>query len=929
MTSPQTNFGILTTDERLIVRSWDAWLADITHIPAAAAVGQALTALVPDLAARRLLGAFERVLEYGAVEVLAPALHRYLIPCLPRSPTPHFDHMQQFATIAPLRQEARIVGVMVTIEDVTARLQEELTLAQALASPDENERLRAAETLADASSNEWRTPLLGALADPSWRVRRLAASGLARLANHETIIALMRTLRTQYDDPGVLNSALQILVMSDIDTTTPLIELLDDPDPDLRMTAALALGQQRQSRAIPHLIAALQDSNINVRYHAIESLGQLRARPAVPALTALLDSSDGPPDFFLAFPALDALLHIGDPSIVPYLLPLLQDELLATPAAEALGELGGAEAAAPLAQALDSGSLPAPAAARALARLYDRFQAAYEEGAFIADLARRAIAPAGMTALLAALPAASHDDLRSLALTLGWLEGAAVERALTRLLGQPTARREVIEALVRHGPRVIDLLTEQLAADDLDTRQAAIIALGRIGDERAVPALVRQLHETPTLITVAAGALAKIGDRNAFGALLTQMGHPDAGVRQAIVSALNSLGHPHMDIEMVRCLQDSNPLVREAAVKISGYFGYPLCADLLLAACDDPDLNVRRAALEHIPYLEDDRILPLLLRTLRDPSGQVRAASARALAQVEGSAAWQPLLTALRDRDPWVRYYAARSLGRHALPEALPELARLAQDDPAPHVCAAAIEALGSIGGARVVAILAPLAEAYAADLARAALDALGRVSHPAALPPLLSALASPHPARQLGAVRALALRGGSEAVEALHAAATGQDVPNRLADPLSPIPARTPEIIEAAIQALAQLATPDALAALVALTADPARRESCVAALAQTGENHAELIARGLADAQVTVRCAVVDALARIKRPHASQLLSAALDDPEAVVRLAAVQALHQLGSRRAERQLALLAHSDPDPLVRRAAQAALQRKT
>ncbi|MDQ1301630.1 MAG: hypothetical protein QG637_1552, partial [Chloroflexota bacterium] len=762
MAPPDNTLGIFTTDERLVIRSWDAWLTQATAIPPAAALGQPLTAVAPDLAARRLLDRFQRVIDYGTVEVLAPAFHHFLIRCPPGAPSPRFAQMQQRVTIAPLREDMRVIGVIVTIEDVTARLDREHELAEALTSPDEGTRLRAAEAL----SREAESPaaLLDVLGDTSWRVRRAAADGLARHAGDDTVTALLRTLRSQYDNLSVLNSALQVLAMSDVDTVTPLIGLLDDTDANLRMYAALALGQQHERRAIPSLIAALQDPDLNVRYHAIESLGQLRAGEAAGALAALLQTAD----FFMAFPALDALVRIGDPVVAPQIAPLLGDDLLAAPAAEALGQLGGEEIVAPLARALGLGHAPAAVVARALASLHDRYQTAYGEGAHIADLARQAIQPAGMKALLDVLAEAASDDLRSLALVLGWLEGAAVERALTRLLGQPTARKAVIEALARHGPSVIEFLTEQLDAADIETRQAAIIALGRIGDAGAVPALMRMLGAGSELAIVTAGALAKIGDRRAFEALLALLGHADASVRQAIVSALNSLGHPDMAAAMVGRLRDPDPLVRESAVKIAGYFGYDECVELLLAACADPDLNVRRVALEHIPYLDDKRIFDILLDALRQPPALVRAAAARGLAQVEGTRAMQPLIAALDDRDAWVRYYAARSLGRHAFPDALPALARLAQTDPANHVRAAAIEALGRIGGARVVSILAPLAEADDRDLARAALSALGAVRHPDALPLLLNALRAPLPARQLDAVRALAERGGAGAAGAL-----------------------------------------------------------------------------------------------------------------------------------------------------------------
>ena len=70
-----------------------------------------------------------------------------------------------------------------------------------------------------------------------------------------------------------------------------------------------------------------------------------------------------------------------------------------------------------------------------------------------------------------------------------------------------------------------------------------------------------------------------------------------------------------------------------------------------------------------------------------------------------------------------------------------------------------------------------------------------------------------------------------------------------------------------------------------------------------------------------------MVDALARMKHPRASEHLSTALADRELSVRLAAVAALGSLGSRVADRMLATLAHTDPEQAVRQAAQAALYR--
>jgi HEAT repeat protein len=632
--------------------------------------------------------------------------------------------MRQRVTIAPLREGERIAGALVTIEDVTARMERERTLSLQLADSDEAARLGAARTLASDESLEPSRPLLDALKDESWRVRRVAVEGLSRRAAPDAIAALLASVRENHHHLGLLNSALQVLAMSEVDTLSPLVEFLRDEDADLRMQAALALGEQRDARATPALLDALEDADPNVRYHAIEALGKLRAVEAVDALAGIAETRD----FFLAFPALDALARINDARVASRIVPLLEDELLREAAADVLGHLGDEETVAPLAALLNTAHAPTQTIAHALAALHDRYEKLYGGGAHIADLARAAINPTGARNLLDVLNDAGAGDLRPLALVVGWLEGAAVERALTRLLGREDARGEVLEALVRHGSRVTDLLIEQLESEDLEVRRAAVVALGRIGDASAVPALIEILEEDAELVIHAADALAKIGDPRAFDALLALVGDASAAVRQAVVGALNSLGSPEMPGRVLPLLGDADPNVRESAVKIAGYFGYPGCVDPLLERCRDEDERVRRAAVEHLPYLEDERATPALVRALRHETPKVRAAAAGAMAQAEGPEISTHLIEALGDEDSWVRYFAARSLGRRRVVESTSALAKLAQADRANHVRIAAVEALGEIGGERAARFVAPLVNSDDSDLARAAHRALDRI---------------------------------------------------------------------------------------------------------------------------------------------------------------------------------------------------------
>jgi hypothetical protein len=135
--------GILTVDAALIIRTWDGWLAACTGI-AAERRGTRAGRRRPAVRERALLPRFEQVLATGEIQVLAPALHRYLVPCPPAAASPHFDRMQQRVTLGPLRDGDHVVGVMVTIEDVTARLDGERTLAANCAATIRSARGRGA-----------------------------------------------------------------------------------------------------------------------------------------------------------------------------------------------------------------------------------------------------------------------------------------------------------------------------------------------------------------------------------------------------------------------------------------------------------------------------------------------------------------------------------------------------------------------------------------------------------------------------------------------------------------------------------------------------------------------------------------------------------------------------------------------------------------
>ena len=238
-------------------------------------------------------------------------------------------------------------------------------------------------------------------------------------------------------------------------------------------------------------------------------------------------------------------------------------------------------------------------------------------------------------------------------------------------------------------------------------------------------------------------------------------------MRQAVVGALNSIGHPDMASRICTMLGEPDALVRESAVKIAGYFGYPECADAVVARCTDDDEAVRAAAIEHLPYFDDGRAGQIFASVLDKDTPRVRAAAAKALGAVPGAPASLLLRKAAGDADAWVRYFAASSMGQQGDGSALDVLRLLATTDTAPHVRIAAIEAIGRIGGDSALAILSPLI-ADETDIGMAAIRASGAIRSEHAVSALREALRSRDAARRAAAVDAIAACSGEEAIELL-----------------------------------------------------------------------------------------------------------------------------------------------------------------
>jgi pilus retraction protein PilT len=99
----------------------------------------------------------------------------------------------------------------------------------------------------------------------------------------------------------------------------PVIELLQDPDPDTRSGAMTVASVFDDVRIVPATIQLLKDSDWWIRISAADALGRLKDPRSVDPLIAILGDAD------VKWAAVEALGRIGDPRALPGLGRMLAD----------------------------------------------------------------------------------------------------------------------------------------------------------------------------------------------------------------------------------------------------------------------------------------------------------------------------------------------------------------------------------------------------------------------------------------------------------------------------------------------------------------------------------------------------------------------------------------------------------------------------
>ena len=607
--------------------------------------------------------------------------------------------------------------------------------------------------------------------------------------------------------------ALGRLKVEDVAVRQRLIELLRDPDPDVRLDAVVTLGDLGTSESVDSLIETLLgDPEGEVRIEAARSLSKLRSPAAVDALIRCV-REDGLPQLDLSVDdlefgdslevqgqALEALGCIGDRRATAPVIELLSDpdyEDLQENGFRVLSRLDDTSARAFLLAQMTNGNnrLARRRAAQAIAGLVE-------------TKSGKELLPDIVNALIGALLDTEPDVRISAAQALAGVDHPLVVVPLTLLLTDIDleVRAQAAEILVSvRAPGVVDRLLQMLDGADIGLKARIAVVLGRSGEPSVVPALQEMLATD------------------------------DESLRYQAVSAFGVLALPGPEIDLAGILSDqavhANTRARAAAA-LGSILSAVDVIDAAGASTTQPAINENR-----VPEgVEPEQALT---KAVFDPNQAVAQAALTALVAIMSPPAATGFLISLlgqesaeqgdQDRSPEVLSDAPTPLlepdsagkkdaADDAVPAAMPEPLEQMAGEPSAQAStlAAILSEQQSAGGQRpehspgmddklvtpthslqvlaasllgelsdpgpeVVSVLIETLDRDDPRLVREALAALRHIGDPTALQPILRCLESGNEDTRLAAIDALAGIGGQSS-----GAATCKPLVDLLDDPRS-----------------------------------------------------------------------------------------------------------------------------------------------
>jgi HEAT repeat protein len=513
------------------------------------------------------------------------------------------------------------------------------------------------------------------------------------------------------------------------------------------------------------------------------------------------------------------------------------------------------------------------------------------------------------------------------------------------------ARNSAIEALVQFGSKATDYLIEEFGRANTEVKKFIIDILGSTGDLKAFPLLMSSLDEedknvkasviehlaempantavTDALVRFlecadewvayhAAEALGRIGDARAVDALISVL--PCKGLRKPAIKALGQIADVNSIRSIIPFLNDESRSVREEAVKALAQFflrGVPeeviikniegtfkdRTLDLLRPFTQSNTDETRIAAILLSGLFMDKNVIPQLL----DISGREEFSNAVIKVLVfMGRSRPEWLIPYFKIDDPYKKRIICDVAGMVCSDILFQHLIECLKDKDG-HVRGNAATALSKLNNPEAIRHIKPLLLDEYENIQEQAILALSRFKKWLNLNEIKEGLSDKNPILRRNSAILLGLLQEEDSVEALGAALKDSDL----------------RVRKAVVEALTAINGSKVGKFLLLALTDEAPEISRIAALAigrmRISEGVEPLIAL-LHDTNALVRAAAAEALGNIGDTKAEDPLIQVLSDYSGFVRTSAIGALGKLKGRKAKNALLHLL-KDEDAEIRSAA--------
>lgn len=629
--------------------------------------------------------------------------------------------------------------------------------------------------------------LVAMLTAPSWRERKEAVAKLREaVADDRDRAEVMTPLADELLD-GLLSpdqlegraACHEVLVAMAPLSTAAVMARLERPGVPPRLLVDL-LGELGDRAAVPRCAALLNSltEDPNLRASAASALGRLGGPQALDALRmALRDGSQ-----MLVVHVLDALDAMEAQVEFEDLERLFSDPFTRKPVALLLGHSRSPAALAPLVGALEDpmGGVRA-AAVLGLARLLGHLGEGMREGkpgwvpAALTRVSRDA--RANMRELVL------HHDLtvcRAAIQLATWARDVDAAGPVLEAMEDPMVHELAFGFVEAAGPTVGEVLREADAHSSEARPEHLLRLLGAIDpaaiDEVSLDLLAQGLSDSDEDIALAAAeALARVGTRGALPELyraMAQEGRRGEAAAEAMAAVLRRVGDAAgTEVSMIVGTHwpDMGDLARNLC-RVVGALASPRYAARLVSMMGSADVGVRIAAALAIGQLEGEHEgVGALSFALADEEPQVRAAACRSLARAPAAVA--SLLSATSDDSPQVRTAAVQALVELDNPVALARLRAIIAEEPMPSVVVAAIAGLGNSALDQDLTMLMSLCTSADWEVVKAAARALTSFAAHRATAALLGLLAHTRWDVRWTAAEVLERRGDTTALASLRVA--------------------------------------------------------------------------------------------------------------------------------------------------------------